>query len=288
MNLFQYRPGRWWYSALAGWALVATLILTPITLLLWGMPSSAYERVGWSPWWPRLVSAAVLAFWWFIAARMFYPGWWLNRARGRIFRNVRQKYHLLTLPPSTRPKPALDRFLSGDAVFDLRLMAGEMDGVALRVADSTVILQVPVGWVSKGVDWIGQGDAEEYMEIRLTYAFAPSTLTAFPRLMVRGENTIDRLKALVGLEDIDFESHEFSTKFNVQSENRRFAHDILTPQVMELLMQHPNHSVFFDTQGVVVLNGPTLWSEEEFEPAMRLCTGIVKAIPPYVWERYAI
>jgi hypothetical protein len=61
----------------------------------------------------------------------------------------------------------------------------------------------------------------------------PFLLTA---MIIRPEGLWDRLTAAFGWDDIDFESAEFSRRFHVSSEDRRWAYDVLTPLTIEFLM----------------------------------------------------
>lgn len=61
----------------------------------------------------------------------------------------------------------------------------------------------------------------------------------FQPLWIRPESFLDELGSLVGVDDIDFESHEFSKRFYVKCGDRKFAYDILHGKVMELLLRHP-------------------------------------------------
>jgi hypothetical protein len=58
-------------------------------------------------------------------------------------------------------------------------------------------------------------------------------------LEVRPEGFGDTLKAMVGLDDIDFESEEFSRRFYVTSGDRKFAYDVIHPKMMEFLLARP-------------------------------------------------
>lgn len=54
-----------------------------------------------------------------------------------------------------------------------------------------------------------------------------------PAVAIRGENLMDRLAGALGWDDIDFESVEFSRRFHVKSEDKRFAYDLIDARVME-------------------------------------------------------
>jgi len=58
-----------------------------------------------------------------------------------------------------------------------------------------------------------------------------------PRLRMRQESVLDRVASWVGYDDIDFESDEFSRRYHVKSEDRRFAYDILHARLIDYLLQ---------------------------------------------------
>jgi len=77
-------------------------------------------------------------------------------------------------------------------------------------------------------------------------------------LRMRSENLFDRVASWVGYEDIDFESDEFSRRYHVACDDRRFAYDILHARLIEYLLacgQAPDLEmkgplmVLFDSQG---------------------------------------
>ncbi|MEO6845782.1 MAG: hypothetical protein ABI443_00730 [Chthoniobacterales bacterium] len=60
----------------------------------------------------------------------------------------------------------------------------------------------------------------------------------FPELTIGPENILTRLGKAFGYPSIDFESHEFSKTFLVQSEDKKFAYDICNARAMEYLLSH--------------------------------------------------
>ncbi|MFH1228111.1 MAG: hypothetical protein V1701_09450 [Planctomycetota bacterium] len=91
----------------------------------------------------------------------------------------------------------------------------------------------------------------------VTYNNAVCILTIpqrFNYLFVRTENFLDKIAGVIGFEDIDFESREFSKRYYVKSDDKKFAYDIINPQMMEffLAQQKPplveikgNHLAFY-------------------------------------------
>jgi len=71
------------------------------------------------------------------------------------------------------------------------------------------------------------------------HVYALTLPREFPELTIGPENIFTRLAKNFGYPSIDFESHEFSRKFLVQSPDKRFAYDVCHPRMMEYLLQHP-------------------------------------------------
>lgn len=65
----------------------------------------------------------------------------------------------------------------------------------------------------------------------------------FPALTVDAESNglglFARIADALGMGDIDFESHEFSKKFDVRGEDKKFAYDFCNVQMMEHLLSQP-------------------------------------------------
>ena len=107
----------------------------------------------------------------------------------------------------------------------------------------------------------------------------------FPRLVIRPESILDKLAGAIGFDDIDFESAEFSRRFFVKSENKKFAYDILHARAMEYLMNDVERGFAFELAGSAILlyNGNT-WDIEQIPRALDALIGFVALIPEYVWQ----
>lgn len=84
---------------------------------------------------------------------------------------------------------------------------------------------------------------------------------AAPGLVIKDEHLGHKLFDAVGGEDIDVEHDAFSRKFWVQCEDRRFAYDILHPDMIEFLLE--TEGWLWEWQGEKLL----LIDEGRFEPA---------------------
>ena len=100
-------------------------------------------------------------------------------------------------------------------------------------------------------------------------------------LRMRSESLFDRVASWVGYEDINFESDEFSRRYHVACDDRRFAYDILHARLIEHLLacgQVPDLEmkgplmVLFDSQGDV----------ENVRRLLAIGREIVASIPDYV------
>jgi Protein of unknown function (DUF3137) len=104
-------------------------------------------------------------------------------------------------------------------------------------------------------------------------------------LFIRPENFFDKIAAAMGFDDIDFESAEFSRKFFVKSSDKKFAYGVITPQMMEYLLEDPKWSLEIQGASILATRGSTL-PPEEFRQAVTWVDGFLKRIPPYIWEQF--
>jgi len=100
-------------------------------------------------------------------------------------------------------------------------------------------------------------------------------------LFIRPENFLDKLAEFAGFNDIDFESAEFNKKFYVKAPNKKWAYDIISPRMMEFLIQSPVFSIQFDSLSVIVYRDKT-FSTADFEAAVDFINGVFERIPEYV------
>ena len=108
----------------------------------------------------------------------------------------------------------------------------------------------------------------------------------FPSLLIRHEGIFDKVADFLGFEDIDFESDEFSRKFRVKSDDRKFAYDVCHPQMMEWLLGHQGWK-FEMLGGYFVLTTGSRWSVEQFLSALEFTSKFFEMIPEFVRREYA-
>lgn len=124
------------------------------------------------------------------------------------------------------------------------------------------------------------GRSVRYYDV--SYCLAPVANAQFPALTIRPEDWSDTAVELIGVDDIDFESHEFSRRYFVESADRKFAYDLITPAMMELLLAHTGYSIQVQGGHVLVLRGERRWTPEEFAPALDFAASFVSKIPTHL------
>ncbi len=85
-----------------------------------------------------------------------------------------------------------------------------------------------------------------------------------PTLLVRPEGLFDKVKGALGFDDIDFESVEFSRKFYVQSDDKRFAYDVLHPRMMEFLLEQKPPMLDLEGGALCISDGQRRWDPARY------------------------
>lgn len=101
------------------------------------------------------------------------------------------------------------------------------------------------------------------------------------RLAIRPEGWFDKIASMVGFDDINFESEEFSRQYHVSCSVRKFAYDLIHPQMIEFLLTCQRRH--WQMEGdVVLLHKSGRFSAYELEEVLTMVEGFVQRIPPYV------
>ena len=100
-------------------------------------------------------------------------------------------------------------------------------------------------------------------------------------LLIRPEGLWDKVTEFFGMDDIDFESAEFSRKFFVKAEDRRWAFDVLHARAMQLLLDSPVFSIQMDPRHVILWRAAT-FEVPDFEDALGLLTALIEGMPEYL------
>jgi hypothetical protein len=100
-------------------------------------------------------------------------------------------------------------------------------------------------------------------------------------LSLAPENFFHRIGDLLGFDDIDFESEEFSRRFRVKSPDKRFAYDLFHPRMMEFLLTHSGLTLEIEFGWLLLVTNWT-WRPEEFERYAGVLASFLGLWPPHL------
>ena len=129
------------------------------------------------------------------------------------------------------------------------------------------------------------GNRKHRHTCRLSYVLAtlPFSLPPETHLLIRGEHVGDTLTALLGFDDIDFESEEFSRQFFVKSGDRKFAYAVIHPRMMDYLLRSPCGPLEICGSEILLHGtGEPIWSVAEIAAAVDWLVAFVELWPDYL------
>ncbi len=105
-----------------------------------------------------------------------------------------------------------------------------------------------------------------------------------PPLSVDPENFLDRFVGRLTGNDIDLESEDFNRAFTVSCPDRKFASDVLHPQMMEFLLQHRQVGWRFEQDSMLmVAQGQR--TPAQIDATIQVMDDITDRVPEFVWLR---
>jgi len=135
----------------------------------------------------------------------------------------------------------------------------------------------------------GSGKNRRTQTYRFSYVIVRMPFLV-PELLIRPEGVFDKLAGVLGFDDIDFESVEFSRRFYVKSSNKRFAYDVIDPRMMEFLLRSLPPMVDLERGACLVSNGKDCWSAAQFKSTLAWLDAFFQHWPRHVVDdvhRYA-
>jgi hypothetical protein len=120
-----------------------------------------------------------------------------------------------------------------------------------------------------------------------THSFSVVALSmgvSLPSLRVDPENFLERVVGRVTNSDIELELEDFNRAFTVSCPDRKFASDVLHPQMMEFLLQHRDVGWRFERDSMLMVSG-TKRSVAEIDATLALMDQISDKIPDFVWRQ---
>ena len=127
------------------------------------------------------------------------------------------------------------------------------------------------------------GSGKNRHDYRFSAALVGSNIP-LKQLRIRPEGFLDKVTEFFGVDDIDFESAEFSRSFHVKAGEKRWAYDVLHQRTMEFLLGMPRFSIEFDERDVLIWRNRR-FRPEDFEQAIAVVEGILDRLPGYVIDQ---
>lgn len=152
--------------------------------------------------------------------------------------------------------PQFSRFREGDSRYAYNTLEG-----CLRVGQEL--------WPARMGDYHYQttshnGKETQTHEHYLSFLVIELPYLALPDLRIRREGFFDTIANVFGFGDINFESAEFSKRFNVKSSSKKFAYDVIHPAMMEFLLASDVPTIEIDRGQCCITHGGSTWQPNEF------------------------
>ncbi len=128
----------------------------------------------------------------------------------------------------------------------------------------------------------GSGKNRRTETVRLSYLVAWNPFGSCPETIVRREGVLDRVAGVLGFDDIDFESIEFSKAFHVSSDDKRFAYDLIDPRMMEYLLASAPPAFELDGGLICLSTGKGRWEVAEFRRRLDWLGGFLDRWPRHL------
>jgi hypothetical protein len=157
----------------------------------------------------------------------------------------------------------------GDRHFSQNLFRGFYQGVEVRLFDYTYVTH---STDSKG----NRHETNHHVAVAVA-----EVGERFPRLTIVPESWAHKIWDAIGGDDIDFESDEFSRRFWVKSEDRKFAYDVLHARAMEYLLA-PGWRHWEAQGAAVAMWNPGRVRVDEVVSALDRLVGFVALFPDYL------
>lgn len=165
----------------------------------------------------------------------------------------------------------LDALRQGENRYAANILEGTFEGHPVRVFD--------YHYETHSTDAKGNRTVHHH---RFSF-FVLEQERSFPELRIHHEGFLSKLAQLVGFDDIDFESVEFSKAFTVRSKDRKFAYDICHPRMMEYLLAHQDLSIEIEGP-CVALAFPSRLAVEEIPGRLSQLVAIRRLFPEYLYR----
>lgn len=104
---------------------------------------------------------------------------------------------------------------------------------------------------------------------------------ALPRLTMRPEGFLDKVAAMAGFDDINFESEAFSRRYHVKCADRQRCYDLIDPRMIEYLLSLP--AVHWQLgPGLILIVRQGRFDPAEMQRTIAMIEGFLERVPAHV------
>ncbi len=207
-----------------------------------------------------------------ITAAIF--GWLQEKRRREAFQQLAARLGMFYTQRDTglaQGLSFLDKLRQGSNRYAMNILQGPYEGFSAMVFD--------FHYETYSTDSKGRRQTHHhYMSF-----FVLKEGIAYPELVIYPETFFSKIGQMLGYDDIDFESIEFSKAFVVRSKDKRFAYDICHTRMMEYLLRHRELCIEIDGPCVSISFDKRL-EPEEIEPKLRQLMEIRRLFPEYLYR----
>ncbi|HPD16423.1 MAG TPA: hypothetical protein PLE19_15830 [Planctomycetota bacterium] len=202
-------------------------------------------------------------------------GWLAEKKRREAFAALAERLGLVFSPGRDPALPLrygfLDALRQGDNRYAFNILRGDYQGFPVQAFD--------FHYETHSTDSKGHRQTHHHY---LSF-FLLEQRRDFPELRIYPEGFWQKFGQMLGFEDIDFESLEFSRAFCVRSKNRRFAYDVCHTRMMEYLLQHRDLSLEIEHTAIALSFNRRL-KPEEIPARLDQLVQIVNLLPEYLYR----
>ncbi|MFT3788988.1 MAG: hypothetical protein QM770_22915 [Tepidisphaeraceae bacterium] len=137
----------------------------------------------------------------------------------------------------------------------------------------------------------GSGKDRRTVTHNLSYFIIRPAIAFTQQLQFRREGLFDKIAGAIGFEDIDFESNEFSKKYLVKCDDKKFAYDLFDPRMIQWLLDQPPPTSLISAMGEILVGlygASGRWKPEQFELALNWTRDFLSRWPHHLVSRLTI
>ncbi|MBC2602129.1 hypothetical protein [Puniceicoccus vermicola] len=204
-----------------------------------------------------------------------YYGWLQQKKRREALAALARKHGLQFFPEKNKTEirqfEFIDPIRKGSNRYLYNRLRGDMDGRTLETFD--------FHYETHSTDSKGNRTTHHYHGS----SFLLMLPGAFPELRIYREGIFQKFAQMLGFDDIDFESVEFSKRYNVKSRDKKFAYDFCNARMIDYLLDEEDLNI--EVEGAwLVLAFSRKTKVEDWERNVARLGSIFGLMPEYLFE----